>query len=274
MVILRKFKSLVGILKYQSGEMIDKIVVNYYPIKHIDILDPKNWERSFSDPFNFYLNCYRFFKKSLPKNYKVHREYFSLNNRGFGSDAHHTMWYFLFKNFKFKNFLEIGVYRGQVISYFALMQKNYDLSQNVFGISPFESIGDSVSNYISELNYEQDVLINFNHFHLEVPNLVKAYSTDNVAKTLFESKKWECIYIDGNHDYEIATKDWEISAANLKVNGLIVMDDASLYCKDNLPNMVKFRGHPGPSKVVNEIDKNVFIEIVRLGHIRVYKKVK
>ena len=73
---------------------------------------------------------YRFmnylFNFGLSQEVKAHRSYFSKESRGFGEDALHAMWWLLFKEFNPKSCLEIGVYRGQVISLWALLAKiNY-----------------------------------------------------------------------------------------------------------------------------------------------------
>ena len=273
MSVIQKINVYTPLLINKIKDTYQNILADFQPFTEIKVNNAPEWSKSFSDPYNFYLSCHRFFKNGLPKSLKDHRTYFSQNGRGFGNDAHHSMWYFLFQHFKFKNFLEIGVYRGQVASLMALLQKNAGMPQDVYGISPFEPVGDSVSDYMTQLDYEKDVLTNFKHFGLDKPTLLKAYSTDEVAQHLLQSKKWDCVYIDGNHDYPIAKADWELCSANMAMRGLVVMDDASLYCNDHLPGIVKFRGHPGPSKLVDEIDKNKFKEIVRLAHIRVYEKI-
>ena len=230
------------------------------------------WQRSLANPTQFYEDCVRFFYKSLPEIFRAHRRYFSAARRGFGEDAFHTMWFLLFERFQFKNFLEIGVYRGQTLSLVALLQQQNSLTEaEVWGISPFSSVGDSVSKYRKNVDYLSDTKLNFEHFGLKMPNLLKAYSTDPAALQLIQSRQWDAIYIDGNHDYEVAKSDWEASAKNIRPGGVIVLDDASLNTSF-APPCYATKGHPGPSRLAGEIDPAKFEEILRVGHNRVFQK--
>jgi hypothetical protein len=215
---------------------------------------------------------YHFFWNLSPKWLKEHRDYFSKDMRGFGEDAFHAMWYFIFNEFNPKQVLEIGIYRGQTISLFSLLASKFGFVSEIHGISPFTSAGDKVSVYLQNLDYEKDVKTNFNHFKLSLPILHKGLSTDEEMLEIIESKKWDLIYIDGNHDYEVAKHDFEVCAQNLKRGGLIVLDDASLNTEYK-PAFYSTAGHPGPSKVASEINLNLFEEILAVGHNRVFKKI-
>jgi hypothetical protein len=204
---------------------------------------------------------------------KQHKIFFSKEKRGFGEEAFHTMWFLLYKKFEFKNFLEIGVYRGQVMSLISLLAKIENKEIEIYGISPFNKSGDTVSSYL-DIDYIEDIHKNFAEFNLTKPTLVNSYSTDEKALDLIKSKIWECIYIDGSHDYEIVLQDWKICSQNIKIDGIIIMDDSSLYT--NFQNLsFAFKGHPGPSKVSDEVAKESinFKEILRVGHNRVFQRV-
>ncbi|MGZ4972371.1 MAG: class I SAM-dependent methyltransferase [Limisphaerales bacterium] len=235
-----------------------------------DEIIPSVWPRSVTSPTPFYLNAYVYFHRRLPAELRLHRQYFTQQKRGFGEDAFHVMWYLLFSEFKPKTFLEIGVYRGQTLSVASLLQQTTDGGE-VFGISPFSPAGDSVSKYKADVDYYQDTLQNFAHFSLPKPNLIRAYSTDEAARQVINSREWHCIYIDGNHDYEIAKADWEICARNVKQHGLIVLDDSGCTT-DYSPPLFATKGHPGPSRVADEVNPTQFREIMQMGHNRVFQK--
>lgn len=90
------------------------------------------------------------------------------------------------------------------------------------------SDSDKVSKY-AVLDYQSDIQKNFNEFNLPKPNLFKAFSTEKKAIKFIESKKWDLIYIDGSHDYEVVIEDTKNSIKNLSDNGILILDDSSLY---------------------------------------------
>jgi hypothetical protein len=230
----------------------------------------EDWSLSLTDPSRFYVECFRYFHFNLPAELRTHRRYFETNRRGFGEDVFHVMWYLIFRAFKPRNFLEIGVYRGQVLSLASLLQRSMGHQGEVVGISPFESIGDSVSTYQKRIEYLADTRANFAHFSLPEPTLLKAFSTDAAAVRLITSRQWDCIYIDGNHDYKIVKADWDVCSGSIKTGGLIVLDDASLGTAFD-PPIFATKGHPGPSQVAKEIYPGDFREILQVGHNRVFK---
>ena len=230
-----------------------------------------DWPQSLAHPTNFYERAVEFFDRRLPAEFRAHRAYFTQAGRGFGEDAFHTQWFLLFREFRPQSFLEIGVFRGQSLSLAALCARQFQLDCFVQGISPFSTAGDAVSRYRPGLDYQTDTLENFSHFKLPAPALLKAYSTDAVAAQLIGSRTWDIIYIDGNHDYDIAKADWELCAKNVSPSGLIVLDDSGLSTNFRPPAFAT-GGHPGPSRLATEIDRRAFTEILQIGHNRVFQK--
>lgn len=207
-----------------------------------------------------------------PNPIREHRKYFSQNMRGFGEDALHAMWWTLLREYKPKLALEIGVYRGQVVSLWGLIAKLSGYKCEVHGVSPFSPAGDQVSIYLSNLDYLQDTLSSNGHFDLPKLNFIKAYSTDATAVEYIKSRKWDLIYIDGNHDYEVALADYLLCKEALADGGLLVMDDSSLYT-DFQPPRFSFAGHPGPSRVVQERAMKEMRFLGGVGHNNVFQKI-
>jgi len=217
--------------------------------------------------YHFYFRCEKFIYD--------HRYFFKNKKRGFGEDAFHAMWRFLLLEFKPINILEIGVYRGQVISLLSLMSKKFNIQSNIWGLSPLSPDSDSVSEYI-DLDYQKDIENNFKILKLDKPNLFRAFSTDDKAISFMKSKNWDLIYVDGSHDYQVVFEDANNSISNLSKNGILVIDDSSLYTDFNLEveGVSIFRGHPGPSKVLNLlIDDDRIRYLFGVGHNNVFIKI-
>ena len=262
-------KHLGGALhQFRSKQALRKVLA-----QEADFSALEDWERSLSDPTGYYLDCVRFFHgPQFPEELKKHRRYFLQDQRGFGEDAFHVMWWILFREIRPKSFLEIGVYRGQTLSLAALLQRTLGIEGSVKGISPFSPAGDAVSTYREHLDYLQDTQLNFRAFGLPVPELLKAYSTDQIATDRIRQQEWDAIYIDGNHEYEVAKSDWAECTARIRAGGIIVLDDSALGTKYRPPHFAT-AGHPGPSQLAVEIENLAgFGEILRVGHNRVFQK--
>ena len=216
-------------------------------------------------------DLYRYFDHHfdtiLGETLKSHRSYFLANNRGFGENAFHSMWYQIFKEYRPKQILEIGVYRGQTLSLFSILSKLFETKSSVFGISPLSSAGDEVSDYLRGIDYAKDIASHHEFFRLPPATIVKAYSTDPAALELIGSKKWDLIYVDGSHDYDVVKSDYEVCKRNLNELGLLVFDDSSLYFDFDR----SFKGHPGPSKLVNEVVSNEMELLIGVGHNNVFR---
>ncbi|MES2924205.1 MAG: class I SAM-dependent methyltransferase [Verrucomicrobiota bacterium] len=237
----------------------------------IETVDAANFADSLRDPDAYYRRAFQDFHRTIPAELRAHRAYYGIDRRGFGEDAFHTMWWRLVREFKPESFLEIGVYRGQVVSLIGLLAKLEGIHCEITGISPFSSSGDSVSRYRSDLNYLEDTLTHFKHFGLPAPDLVNAFSTDPEALQVIASRHWDMIYIDGNHDYDVVVKDWEACSNAIKPGGIIILDDSGLTTAYH-PPAFSTAGHPGPSRLASEIGSKRFKEILQVGHNRVFQR--
>ncbi len=256
-----------GLYRFRSKQALRRVLA-----QDADFSALEGWERSLSDPTGYYLDCVRYFHgPHFPEELKKHRRFFLQDQRGFGEDAFHVMWWMLFRELRPKRFLEIGVYRGQTISLAALLQRTLGIEGSVTGISPFSPAGDEVSTYREHLDYLQDTQLNFRAFNLPDPELLRAYSADQISTERIHQQAWDAIYIDGNHDYEIAKADWSVCSLSVRVGGVIVLDDSALGTAYDPPRFAT-AGHPGPSRLATEIDATGFREILRVGHNRVFQK--
>jgi hypothetical protein len=247
---------------------VTRIPLNKFKgINSLDSLQPEKMDLN-----ETHLFFHKYYWNNSPTYLKKHRSYFSKNRRSFGEDAFHAMWLFLFEKYKPSNVLEIGVYRGSTLTLFGLLSKKLNFKCEVHGISPFEPVGDSVSDYLKNLDYQKEVLSNITRFELNNIYLHKGLSTDASMVDFITSRTWGLIFIDGNHDYEVVHHDFTICSSQLKKGGLVILDDSSRYTDFKAP-FYSFEGHDGPSRVADSIKSKDFREILSVGHNRVFMKV-
>lgn len=268
MQITRFFKG--QIKKWLAARQLGQVLTKEYD-EGLLPQNPSSWPASLTDPTIYYLNCVRFFHQKAPDFLKTHRAYFRQGQRGFGEDAFHVMWYGLCQVCHPASFLEIGVYRGQVLSLVSLLAKSLGFDAFVCGVSPFTSAGDTVSKYSPSVDYWTDTLENFKALRLPPPKLIKGMSDAIDVIQEFSSRSWDIIYIDGNHEYDVARRDFLHCAKILNPGGKIVLDDSALLTSYR-PPLFATAGHPGPSRLAAEADSLGFQEVLQVGHNRVFQK--
>jgi hypothetical protein len=205
-----------------------------------------------------------------------HRSYIEDHKLGFGEKPFHVIWRELVKqspdNFKF---LEIGVYKGQVLSLVKLLSNLYNKSVDFTGVTPLSNLGDKFSNY-ETTNYGEVITELFQHFNLEFDldkNILNGISTDeNIKNKIKNLGLFDLVYIDGGHDYECVVSDINLMKEITKNGSYIVFDDSS--CFKPLSDK-KFKGHIDVCQAITdhlENDSN-FVELICVGHNRVFKRI-
>jgi hypothetical protein len=146
------------------------------------------------------------------------------------------MWYLLLRdevlNRPTPELLEIGVYKGQVISLWALIATQLEKSAQITAVSPFRAgkpwfaknrVLDRLAqvifkNYRDDIRsgnlYERDDYLDavrriFVQFGLSDANIsfLRGYSQDEHIQRQLARRLFDVIYIDGGHRYEEVTKD-------------------------------------------------------------------
>lgn len=231
---------------------------------------------------------------------KNHRDYIEQHKLGFGDRAFHFMWYLLFNEVAARGqvpvrALEIGVYKGQVISLWALLSRQQNVPAEISAISPLEGTlpSNSVLNsrvvkkirrifspsfrkqekegnlYLNE-DYKKIISDLFSHFDLDFGKikLHKGYSNDQGILEAVKGKRFDLIYIDGDHSYEGALNDIKNYSPLVNDKGYLVMDDASWF----LEGTTFWKGHAEVSRASEIIESLGFRNILNVGHNRVYQK--
>ncbi|MBI5857851.1 MAG: class I SAM-dependent methyltransferase [Sphingobacteriales bacterium] len=230
---------------------------------------------------------------------KEHRDYIEKHKLGFGDRAFHFMWYLLFNDVKQEKnavrALEIGVYKGQIISLWALLSKEMNISADISAITPLEGtvsartllnnrainkIRRIFSSSFRKLEKEGNLYLNedyytiisnlFKHFALNFNNihLYKGYSNAPEVLEKIKSRQFDIIYIDGDHSFEGAQSDIRNYSSLISKGGYMIMDDASWF----LEGSVFWKGHEEVSRACSIIEELGFENILNIGHNRVYKK--
>ena len=211
------------------------------------------------------------FHYRIPKSLIDHRLYFQANQRGFGEAAFHAAWHEVFRTYRPQKNLEIGVYRGQTISLWALCVRHFLIEgSEIWGLTPLINLGDTKSTYL-DIDYRSDINENFKYFNLPLPNILKSNSESQEAKDFIKREQWDLIYIDGGHNYETVLNDYLASKEGLRVNGILVFDDSSLYMNYS-PKKNRFAGHPGPSKVLMDFALKDMDHLLTVGHLNFLRK--
>ena len=209
---------------------------------------------------------------------KNHRDWVIQNDFGYGNRAFHWMWNIIVRDLptQFK-FLEIGVFKGQVISLLSLLNKHHHKDGMVYGITPLSNAGDKYSKH-PDVDYEEHIQRIYQQFNLDASDLgiIEGLSNDpDIIETAKELGPFDVVFVDGCHDYEVVVSDIINYGEMLRVGGLMVIDDVSNYL--NIPDgliRMDWRGLEDVSNAARdtiEKDKH-FTELFAVGHNRVWRK--
>jgi hypothetical protein len=204
-----------------------------------------------------------------------HRSYIETNNLGFGEKCFHVIWRELVKQQPSSfAFLEIGVYKGQVMSLVKLLADHYNKDVKIYGVTPLSNAGDQYSNY-DNVNYSEVVNNCFQQFNLDInvqDNIIKGLSTDTIImQKVVEKGLFDIVYVDGAHDYNSVCSDIILVKKITKSGSYIIFDDSACYKNFAVP---RFTGHIGVCDAVrDEIESDTsFIEVLCVGHNRIFKR--
>jgi hypothetical protein len=160
---------------------------------------------------------------------KAHRDLCEREVYGFGDRSFHWLWKLLYDELPhdFK-FLEIGVYKGQVVSLLRLLAG--PARGRIYGITPLSAFSGVTGQFYDypTTDYRQHIATLHNIFDLQQPELLPLDSTDPVAVMQAQARgPFDAVYIDGCHEYAYVEQDLRNYAPLVKRGGFLVMDDAS-----------------------------------------------
>lgn len=193
---------------------------------------------------------------------KTYRDWIEEKIFGFGERSFLHMWKLLIKEIPKPYFLEIGVFRGQVLGLIRMLSPDAYIT----GITPLDATdGHWTSDYAADIKLLHDT------FNLKQPRIIKGLSTDADVIAEASQQQYDIIYIDGGHSYEVAKHDVYVYSGLVKVGGYLVIDDCSHKYK--LPEGY-FKGIESVSKAVDELLPNkYYTEILNVMHNRIFKRI-
>jgi len=207
---------------------------------------------------------------------KEHRDFVEAGGYGYGERQFHAMWDALVGEMPESfNFLEIGVFQGQVLSLVALCAKEQGKVARCTGITPLDPTGDHSGTH-PNLDYAARIGQLHTRFNLPKVTIMPGMSYDpRVQKTAGERGPYDLMLIDGCHDYEVVLDDIQIYAPYVKPGGYLVIDDASNDLQ--IPDFMipkNWKGVPSVTQAVNEtlMKDPAWQHVLAVGHNRVFQK--
>lgn len=224
-----------------------------------------------------------------------HRRHVETCRLGYGDPAFHRLWQLLISaahhRFGTCDLLEIGVYKGQVISLWALLARAYELPVRIHAISPLSGqpipraslwrslryrfdrrFRDAVEsgNFYPDEDYATTVRGHFAHHRLDFDrvNLLRGYSTDPGIRERAASLRPHVLYIDGDHTYEGSRADIDHYAPLVPAGGWVVMDDAAL----DQPGNGFWKGYESVTRACARLPELGFRQVLCVGHNRVFER--
>jgi hypothetical protein len=228
---------------------------------------------------------------------KEHRDWVEKNDWGFGDRAFHYMWLLITHHLcsgaiqEAPTALEIGVYKGQVLSLLALCAQQLGSRLGLYAISPFKGTraqsrilhklrwrlqtsyrnSQRLGNLYAPGDYLKACSLIFGEFGLDFNNVhvLRGLSTDAEIYKQVKGQRFSAVYIDGDHSFEVARHDVLEYAPLIEKGGLLIMDDASC----DVPGTGYWKGHPAVSEAAAIVPSLGFKNVLNIGHNRVYCRI-
>lgn len=212
-------------------------------------------------------------KVNADKELKAYRDFIEQNAFGFGERCFLWMWNEIIAKMPDEfTFMEIGVFRGQILAIVSLLAERHGKKVRRIGITPLDT-----SDGHWESDYEADIIRLHDVFNIKDDyELIRLDSTNPNAIKLASQNPPDVLYIDGGHTYEVVKSDLTHYLPILKVGGTLVIDD----CNNAIPMpWGYFQGIQSVSTAVDEVlpregSTEYWKHELNLVHNRVLTKLK
>ena len=212
-------------------------------------------------------------KVNADQELKAYRDWIEANIFGFGERCFIWMWNDIVARMPQEfTFMEIGVFRGQILALVSLLAERHGKKVRRIGITPLDTTDGHW-----ESDYEADIKKLHHTFNIANDyELITLDSTNPVAINLASKNPPDVLYIDGGHTYEVVKSDLTYYLPILKVGGTLVIDD----CNNAIPMpWGYFQGIQSVSLAVDEVlpregSTEYWKHELNLVHNRVLTKLK
>jgi len=212
-------------------------------------------------------------KVNADKELKAYRDWIEANAFGFGERCFLWMWNDIVAKIPDEfTFMEIGVFRGQILALVSKLAERHGKKVRRIGITPLDT-----SDGHWESDYEADIIRLHDVFNIKDDyELIRLDSTNPNAIKLASQNPPDVLYIDGGHTYEVVKSDLTHYLPILKVGGTLVIDD----CNNAIPMpWGYFQGIQSVSIAVDEVlpregSTEYWKHELNLVHNRVLTKLK
>jgi hypothetical protein len=227
----------------------------------------------------------------------AHLDLVEANDSGFRDLASHHMWRLVLEFLSTRDgpvrCLEIGVFRSQIVSLWALVGAQLGFAVDITAIGPYWHAppelasdrlssknprnvsplnrGDSAAASAASSDFVEDCKRIFSRFGLDFCDVeaVRGFSSDEAILSSLAGRSFDLIYINGAHSEASARQDVVNFSSKVARGGLLVMGHASL----SLEMDVAYRGLPVSSKAADGLSFLGFRNILNVGHNRVFRQV-
>jgi FkbM family methyltransferase len=218
---------------------------------------------------------------------RQHRDLIEMNQFGFGERAFHAMWLELIRDRAAAcpnrplDLLEIGVFKGQTISLWALIGRLLRLPLAIDAAGPLTGEGptDPVAraaayrcgegNIVPPDDYPALIADLFARCALDLGAIRFLRGLSQQPEIIAAAKPaYDLIYIDGDHAEASVRADLANYAHRLRPGGFLVLDDAALFLEGSF-----WKGFEGPSKAAEDVPAMGFRNVLNVGHNRVFQRV-
>jgi hypothetical protein len=227
---------------------------------------------------------------------KAHRDWVERHEFGYGQRAFHYLWYLLLSSLRVRfrpvDMLEIGVYKGQIISLAALVAHELGFEVGITAVSPFSGnlaplpVWRVVANFLFRPGWRHAYLLGnlhpigdyvadnrrmFEAFGLDFERVhaVRGLSTAPEIAAQLSDTRFAVVFVDGDHSYEAARFDIENYAPLVRPDGFIIVDDGATF----LPGRGYFKGMKSVSRACRVLEQSPHWDnVLNVGHDRVFRR--